>query len=1653
MKKISILLAIVITFFINNNVNAATEWKNLKSKAATGGHGSNSTSETINKNGGTIEANGDFVGVRISIVDKEGKTLSNSKIINVYKDTGLYSSSNIHFYNKNNGNKSDVMDSHNYSWEECKGTNCVHAVNGFKLGNVSLDTSTDDDSTFFKNIQKFINNVSNEIKKQWKDNKNMDLVNYIFVKFKDKNPIDQKVALAKENGGTYILFEPINTYMIGTNYAATDNHKEMYKIVRAFLNSNGDWDTSKTNDDYYNIVKNGSTLKSDFIASITDMKFNINGSTVDGCTKIAYDVTGGQNGYTDIIAKCKNGSFDSMDSRAIANLKKEVLPYYIQSFKDYYNNNKLQMKAFKQEFGTNEPNKDVLGAEARLFFIGTPSELYEFSNNSAWKNNSTVKNALIDHCKKTKYLKNDCDNYINNINKFTSYMCESCRAFNYLRYDSKLVNLKYTACNNYASASQFCGLNGLSVLADVDVDDKDECGEEEYNKILELGSLSKIQKETIKIKGEIKTLDYCCAADAYGDSEKAEKIRKELKDSNSKIYKICHPNNCTVDDYIAITKLSDWGDDPEKPANKITSLNSSVEGKTLDYCCDVSTENYGEDELDKINTQKLGLKNPTNGEIIKKAKEYIEKKCKGPSYCGEDAYNKMKMVENNEILLSKAKTKIGAVTYNLEYCCEIDNWTFDNDNKFLPTKLATKSELEQLLFKVCNIPTKDKCTWNYLNDNRTRYYYKDGNSNNTNPSNISDCCDYNEIKDSLPDNMTITKFHQQQAYKDAGCGACEYKVVNGTYQIVLTDKLKKQGKTEKYCCDNNENQWEGEDNPQYISFKKNTTYMAQLGCAQAACSWDKNKDEKTRYSNGVDCCVATNYETNDIINGLKKEGINISSNPTQSQIISKFKESNHYKNMKCNACTPESINSKDHPCCSNPEMYDNTYRSKFRDENNFDEVAGLKKYLRKNYSSIYDTYCKHECTLDTVVSCPNCDTIPNNGFISGVSYDIVEYNDGPKDSTSINDINEDEKKCIVSENKFLNEDIGNKYCKVYCTEKIVYDYPEIVKSVEAGRKYPLGVASITTVKTCRINGIDEATFKSDLNAKAAEIKNAYDDYLKYKQAKKDAKIVTKAYDAKDKNNTCDCVNNASTTINGTTVSRNCCSQISTKISTVTTHTETLASTIDKSNLDMNTFRTACSQKNGRQSGNKCYYCDDGKKPNSNNKCEGPEVTSCSSPGSEYTLVNSTTCEYAYCSTIDNTKYGYQKVEKYEYGVDTKKTNQEGNICETPENKDKMYTVTYPKNEEEAWNKVNVLQGEFDAIIKQYKECFDIPNTILNLDDYDFNINVDYSQGDYSHSDKMEKSLVSSQVFEDDRVKSSNRISKSYGNIKVKVTRDKYNKEQLVIDNIYQGDLSKTIYSVSVQRQYKYVLTTGYTYINKGKPQSVTEKLQELQQIEVAAHLPVSYDYTEDGNITLSTTLDSDNARSDLALCTVDQNSDYELSCPFSVYDRLLLEPGGVLPVYRPIILSNPFPDKDGNGRNTGVNWCYENNCTNDPSINKTVYNYITNNRGRTEENVYNLLPLYTIKLTPADVQNIRNYNKATNYNDFRLICNNGKYCESIFLRGIYTLGYNEQSDIYKVSGVINDISNLVDKSRSCALNQNLSNCNYDDYFSASLGGD
>lgn len=110
-----------------------------------------------------------------------------------------------------------------------------------------------------------------------------------------------------------------------------------------------------------------------------------------------------------------------------------------------------------------------------------------------------------------------------------------------------------------------------------------------------------------------------------------------------------------------------------------------------------------------------------------------------------------------------------------------------------------------------------------------------------------------------------------------------------------------------------------------------------------------------------------------------------------------------------------------------------------------------------------------------------------------------------------------------------------------------------------------------------------------------------------------------------------------------------------------------------------------------------------------------------------------------------------------------------------------------------------------------------------------------------------------------------------------------------------------------------------------------------------------------------------------------------LSCNFSFDVQEKIDD---ILVYRPIDLSNPFPGKDGSGREIGANWDrLDGNLTYEQK-------YITN-----RQDVYTKTPLYSVTLTPAQIKEIRNYNKENPYDEFELECNEkGSACYSSFIR-------------------------------------------------------
>lgn len=126
------------------------------------------------------------------------------------------------------------------------------------------------------------------------------------------------------------------------------------------------------------------------------------------------------------------------------------------------------------------------------------------------------------------------------------------------------------------------------------------------------------------------------------------------------------------------------------------------------------------------------------------------------------------------------------------------------------------------------------------------------------------------------------------------------------------------------------------------------------------------------------------------------------------------------------------------------------------------------------------------------------------------------------------------------------------------------------------------------------------------------------------------------------------------------------------------------------------------------------------------------------------------------------------------------------------------------------------------------------------------------------------------------------------------------------------------------------------------------------------------------------------------------------TCPskINVDDKIII-PENI--IYRPIDLSNPFPGKDGTGRNSGTNWS-----------DLDIETYITK---RTD--VYSKTPLYSITLTPTMIKEIRKYNKDTHYADnSTLSCDeSGQHCYSTFLR-------NEK------------FANMIDQNKSLCYNIN-----------------
>jgi hypothetical protein len=166
-----------------------------------------------------------------------------------------------------------------------------------------------------------------------------------------------------------------------------------------------------------------------------------------------------------------------------------------------------------------------------------------------------------------------------------------------------------------------------------------------------------------------------------------------------------------------------------------------------------------------------------------------------------------------------------------------------------------------------------------------------------------------------------------------------------------------------------------------------------------------------------------------------------------------------------------------------------------------------------------------------------------------------------------------------------------------------------------------------------------------------------------------------------------------------------------------------------------------------------------------------------------------------------------------------------------------------------------------------------------------------------------------------------------------------------------------------------------------------------------------------GSITLEYTGIGQNNHLGRACGTPLYTCDYSTKkIPDCVGDGCDPTPKGFNYVYRTIDLNNPFPFTDGTNRQPGYNW---------RAIPNTVENVITNNRGVTTDNVYNLAPMYSFDFTGANrlkLVEIRNYNKSYKFKNFEgnITCKFGRECRSAFLSS------NIFTNVIKGCGTVKD---------------------------------
>ena len=545
---------------------------------------------------------------------------------------------------------------------------------------------------------------------------------------------------------------------------------------------------------------------------------------------------------------------------------------------------------------------------------------------------------------------------------------------------------------------------------------------------------------------------------------------------------------------------------------------------------------------------------------------------------------------------------------------------------------------------------------------------------------------------------------------------------------------------------------------------------------------------------------------------------------------------------------------------------------------------------------------------------------------------------------------------------YYEKDLGSRYCEVYCIEQVTANFSRANVNVEAGSRFYWGDSTVRGGRTCKTKTVEWDQFDADLKQANQEIRDAYVAWqLEIKKA-----AAIRNHSTKKSSSSCDCVYNTS--------HNSCCrSEKSVK------HTGSYPS---------------------------CYSCSGSGKTR---KC-GYHCTR------HYTY-------YTYpCTRTDNKRYDRYDAKAQSFSI-------------VQGEHDSWPGTWWCSNQATPSTNVSGLKSTYETKIKNaqkivtdMKSCYTWDkDTIYEVDPeasltYSDNKNYNYSDklladtSYYGITDNLSKCLNTNV----NQVQSCS--GTSCPNTKVAMKNCKKS-------GVSMERTSRTVFSLD-DDVYRYVLKSNNLSIHRNdlskyKQDGLTTNYYDMHE----SNLPVSYSapngkygsmhgrgqldvtYSKLGHIQNNRTMVDTILSSNTAAGAFGK-----WECQFTVYSDFIPcekgdnhcpnTSGDITVVYRTIDLNNPFPDIDGSKRNTGSNWCDRDSCK---SSNRTVQNYILNNRGVTGNDIYNQEPMYTFTLTPTAIRNIRNYNAENSYTSYTgsigtaraldFVCTTGKSinCRSEFI--------------------------------------------------------